>query len=71
MAARPLCMRKVRGSTPRISRQYSNGHVFDSRWVLNIGTYSSEVERSIADIFYYSSFWPYVLAQLLCVIGRL
>eukprot|EP00985_Skeletonema_marinoi_P031451 scaffold37696_cov185-Skeletonema_marinoi.AAC.8 len=34
VVARPLCMRKVRGSTPRISKQSSNGHVFDSRWVL-------------------------------------
>jgi hypothetical protein len=35
VVARPLCMRKVRGSIPRISNsQSSNGHVFDSRWVL-------------------------------------
>ena len=53
VAARPLCMRKVRGSTPRISMQCSNGHVFDSRWVLNVGTYSSEVERSIAELLHF------------------
>ena len=34
VVARLLRMRKVRGSTPRISRQASNGHVFDPRWVL-------------------------------------
>jgi hypothetical protein len=32
-------------------QQSSNGHVFDSRWVLHSGTYSSVVERSIAGIF--------------------
>ena len=36
--------------SPHLHVQPSNGHVFDSRWVLNVGTYSSEVERSIAAI---------------------
>ncbi len=30
------------------AKQSSNGHVFDSRWVLLFRTYSSVVERSIA-----------------------
>ncbi len=34
VVARPLCMRQVRGSIPRFSKQLSIGHVFDSRWVL-------------------------------------
>ena len=35
VVARLLCMQKVLGSIPSISKwQYSNGHVFDSRWVL-------------------------------------
>ena len=38
VAARLLCMQKVRGSIPLISIfcQSSNGHVFDSRWVLSL-----------------------------------
>ena len=50
VAARPLCMRKVRGSTPRIS---SNLRMVTCS--IHVGcfqrTYSSEVEISIADSF--------------------
>ena len=31
--------------------QSSNGHVFDSRWVVINSTYSSVAERSIAEFF--------------------
>ena len=55
VAARPLCMRKVRGSTPRIS---SNLRMVTCS--IHVGcfirTYSSEVERSIAELFYFCKY---------------
>ena len=63
VVARPLCMRKVRGSTPRIS-------IADFEWSrvrltlgANFSTYSSVVERSIADLLF--------LSFVACIIGLL
>ena len=57
VVARPLCMRQVRGSIPRFSKQHSIGHVFDSRWVLVLSTHSSVVEQWIAAKFLEYYIW--------------